>query len=74
MVINMLNIHIDNPELEENIKQTYGDDTRAIVRAFFEFVRQQKIKQDIGVSIEQLESGEGIRLGDVMKDIRTKYE
>lgn len=70
----MLNIHIDNPELEKNIKQTYGDDTRSIARAFFEFIHQQKIKQDIGVSIEQLESGEGISLGDVMKDIRAKYE
>ena len=70
----MLNIHIDNPELEQDIKQTYGDDTKSIARAFFEFIRQQKIKQDIGVSIEQLESGEGIALGDVMKDIRAKYE
>jgi len=70
----MLNIHIDNPELEKDIKQTYGDDTRSIASAFFEFIRQQKIKQDIGVSIEQLESGEGISLGDVMKDIRSKYE
>ncbi len=70
----MLSIQIDNPELEKNIKQAYGDDTRSIARAFVEFIQQQKIKQDIGISIEQLESGEGIAFSDVMKDIRTKYE
>ena len=70
----MLNIHIDNPELEKNIKQTYGEDTNSIARAFFEFIQQQKIKQDIGISIEQLDAGKGILLADVMNDIRAKYE
>ena len=70
----MLNIHIDDPELEQNIKQTFGEDTRAIARAFFEFIQQQRINQDIGVSIEQLEAGESVALGEVVKDIRAKYE
>ena len=70
----MLNIHIDNPELEKNLKQTYGEDTKSIARAFFEFIQQQKTKQDIGISIEQLDAGKGIPLADVMNDIRAKYE
>ncbi len=70
----MLNIRIDNPELEKSIKQTYGEDTVGIASAFSEFIQQQKIKQDIGISIEQLDAGEGIALGNVMKDIRAKYE
>ena len=70
----MLNIHIDNPELEQNIKQTYGEDTGSIAKAFLEFIQQQKIKQDIGVSIEQLDAEEGIPLDDVMKDVRARYE
>ncbi len=70
----MLNIRIDNPELEKSIKQTYGGDTVGIASAFSEFIQQQKIKQDIGVSVEQLDAGEGIALGNVMKDIRAKYE
>ncbi len=70
----MLNIRIDNPELEKSIKQTYGEDTVGIASAFSEFIQQQKIKQDIGVSVEQLGAGEGIALGNVMKDIRAKYE
>ncbi len=70
----MLNIHIDNPELEKSIKQTYGEDATGIASAFSEFIHQQKIKQDIGISIEQLDAEEGIALGDVMKDVRARYE
>ncbi len=46
----MLNIHIDDPELEQNIKQ------------------------DIDVSIEQLDAGESVPLRDAINDIRVKYE
>jgi hypothetical protein len=70
----MLNIRIDNPELEKNIRQTYGEDTISIANAFSEFIHQQKIKQDIGISIEQLDAGEGLTLGNVMEDVRAKYE
>lgn len=70
----MLNIRIDNPELERSIKQTYGDDSGSLAKAFAEFVRQQRIKQDIGVSIEQLDAGEGIPLEQAIADIRAKYE
>ena len=70
----MLNIHIDNPELERSIKQTYGEDSNSIARAFAEFIHQQRIKQDIGVSIEQLDAGEGISMKQTINDIRGKYE
>jgi len=70
----MLNIRIDNPELEKNIRQTYGEDTIGIANAFSEFIHQQKIKQDIGISVEQLDAGEGLKIGDVMNDVRAKYE
>ena len=70
----MLNIHIDDPELEQSIKQTFGEDTRSIARAFSQFIQQQGIKQDIGVSIEQLEAGESATLAEVVKNIRGKYE
>jgi deoxyadenosine/deoxycytidine kinase len=70
----MLNIQIDNPELERNIRQTYGEDTRSLAKAFAEFVQQQRIKQDIGVSIEQLDAGEEVPLEQAIADIRTKGE
>ena len=56
----MLNIQIDNPELEESIRQTYGGDVRAIANAFAAFVREQRIRQDVGISISQLEAGAGM--------------
>jgi hypothetical protein len=55
----MLNIQVDNPELERSTRQTFGEDSGSLVKAFAEFIQQQKIKQDIGVSIEQLGAGEG---------------
>ena len=70
----MLNIRIDDPELEQSLKQIFGEDTRSIARAFSRFIQQQKIQQDISVSIEQLETGESSVLADVVKDIRAKYE
>ncbi|MES0490773.1 MAG: hypothetical protein ABUK01_12315 [Leptospirales bacterium] len=70
----MLNIHIDNPDVEKSLKQTYGDDEQSIVNAFMEFVQQQRIKKDIGISIQQLDNGEKIPLKNAMKQIRSKYE
>lgn len=70
----MLNIHIDDPELEKSIKQVFGEDTRSIASAFSEFIKQRRIRQDIGISIEQLAAGESLPLNDVMDGIRAKYE
>ncbi|MEW5992840.1 MAG: hypothetical protein AB1744_00395 [Candidatus Zixiibacteriota bacterium] len=70
----MLNIRIDNPEIEKSIRQTYGEDPNTIAKAFFEFIKQQRNKQDIGISIEELRDGKGIPLGDVIRDISSKYE
>jgi hypothetical protein len=63
----MLNIEINNPELEESLKQLYGNNKQSIANAFADFVQQRKIKQDIGISISQLEAGEALPLQDVMR-------
>lgn len=70
----MLNIEIDNPELEASLQQLFGNNQQSIGWAFAEFVQQRKIKQDIGVSIAQLNAGEGVSLNDAMQSIRQKYE
>ena len=70
----MLNIRIDNPEIEKSIRQTYGEDPSTIAKAFFDFIKQQRNKQDIGISIEELRDGKGIPLGDVIQDVSSKYE
>lgn len=70
----MLKIQIDNPELEKSIKQTYGHDTKSIAKAFSDFIQQQKLKQDIGISITQFDDGKAIPMENVMRDIQAKYE
>ena len=70
----MLNIEINNPELEENLKQLYGNNKQSLVTAFADFVQQRNIKQDIGISISQLDAGEALPLQDVMQALRKKYE
>ncbi len=70
----MLNIEINNPELEENLKQLYGNNKQSLVTAFADFVQQRKIKQDIDISISQLDAGETLPLQDVIQALRKKYE
>ncbi len=70
----MLNIQIDDQELEQDIRNTYGDDKKSLAKAFLEFIKQQKIKQDIGISIKQLDAGDGIPLADTISDICAEYE
>jgi hypothetical protein len=68
----MLNIEIDNPELEASLQQLFGNNQQSIASAFAEFVQQRKIKQDIGMSIAQLDAGEGLSLRDTIQSIRNK--
>lgn len=70
----MLNIKIDNPELERTIKQTFGDDASLPVSAFADFVKQRQVRQDIEISISQLDNGEAIEMKDAIGEIRSKYE
>lgn len=70
----MLSIQIDNPELEKSIKQVFGDNENIIGSAFVEFIQLQKMKQDVAISIKQLDSGNAKSLKNVMKNVRAKYE
>ncbi len=70
----MLNLQINNAELEKDLKETYGIDTQSLSKAFSEFIQQQKIHKDIGISIQQLENGQHRAMEDVMQGIRDKYK
>ncbi len=70
----MLNIQIDDRELENSIRQVYGDNTQTIARAFAAFIQQEQLKDDIRISVQQLENGEAIPLRTVMQDLRARYE
>lgn len=70
----MLNIQINDPDLELSIRQAYGNNTDSLARDFVAFIRQERIRDDIRVSIQQLDSGEGVPLKSVMQEIRSRYE
>ena len=70
----VLNLQINNPKLENDLKETYGSDAQSIGKAFLEFIQQQKIKQDIGISIEQLDQGKVISMEETIQNIRAKYK
>lgn len=70
----MLTIKIDNPKIEKSIQQTFGDDQQSIAKAFYKFVQQQRLKQDIDISIEQFDNGQGVSIKEAMNQIRSKYE
>jgi hypothetical protein len=70
----MLNIQIDNPEIEKSVRLAYGENSQAIAMAFADFIRQKTIKQDIGISIQQINSGQATPMSQVINEIVTKYE
>ena len=70
----MLNITIDDPELENSVRKIYGNNEQAMVNAFAEFLQQQKIQQEVGDAIQQLEEGKGIPLSQAIQEVRAKYE
>jgi len=70
----MLNIQIDNPALEADLKQTFGDNPQSVARALAEFVQAKRISDDIRVSVAQLEQGQVLDSVDVFNSIRARYE
>ncbi|MGM0594615.1 MAG: hypothetical protein ACQETD_08770 [Pseudomonadota bacterium] len=70
----MMNIRLDDPTLEESINKLFGSDERRIAQAFSEFLFHHQLKEDIGISIEQLDAGKGESLKEAMQTIRDKYE
>ena len=70
----MLNLKIDDPELENSLRQAYGNNDQSIIDAFRQFVQLQKIKRDVAISKEQIKNGEVLDLDKVIDDICAKYK
>ncbi|MDP5151561.1 hypothetical protein [Rheinheimera baltica] len=70
----MINIQIDNPALEADLKQAFGDNPQSVAHAFAEFVQAKRIGDDIKVSLSQLEQGQALNSADVFNSIRAGYE
>ena len=69
----MINITIDNPDIEQILHQTYGNNYNHLIKEFSQFIQSVKIKDDIGISIQQFEQGEGIKLADAFAQVKRKY-
>jgi hypothetical protein len=70
----MINITIDNPDIEHILQQTYGNNHGRLIKEFSQFIQTTRIKDDIGISIHQLEGGESIKLADAFTQVKRKYE
>jgi len=70
----MINITIDNPDIEQILQQTYGNNHSRLIKEFSQFIQAAKIKDDIGISIRQLEQGENVKLADAFAQVKRKYE
>lgn len=70
----MINITIDNPDIEQILEQTYGNNHNRLIKEFSQFIQSKKIQDDIDISIQQLERGEGIKLTDAFNRVKRNYE
>lgn len=69
----MINITIDNPDIEQILQQTYGNNYNRLIKEFSQFIQSAKIKDDIGISIQQFEQGECVKLADAFAHVKRKY-
>jgi hypothetical protein len=69
----MINIKIYNPELEREIRQSFGEDTHSLATEFVDFFHHCQIRQDIEVSIAQLDKGLGINMKQAITEVRAKH-
>jgi len=70
----MLTIEIDNPELEENLKQTYGDDNQSVKQAFIDFLQTQQVKQDVAIAMNEFSQDKALPMSTVFETIRVQYQ
>lgn len=70
----MLSIHIDNPELEAELKQAFGINPQSVAKAFADFVQARRLADDIQTSVTELEQCQALKSTDVFNSIRARYE
>ncbi|MGE4399791.1 MAG: hypothetical protein AB7D29_09750 [Campylobacterales bacterium] len=69
----MLSIRIDNPELEGFIQDEYKGDDSSLVRQFVEFLKLQKIKSEVKVSIDELDKDDIVEFKEAFRRATAKY-
>lgn len=69
----MLSIQLNNHELESFIQDEYRGDEKTLMRQFVEFLRFQKIKREVEVSIEELDRDEFVGIDEAFEMATAKY-
>ncbi len=69
----MLSIQLNNPELESFIQNEYRGDESTLMQQFVEFLRFQKIKNEVKTSIEELDRDEFIEIDEAFEMAAAKY-
>ncbi|MFZ2890556.1 hypothetical protein [Sulfuricurvum sp.] len=69
----MLSIQLNNPELESFIQNEYRGDESTLMQEFVEFLRFQKIKNEVKTSIEELDRDEFIGIDEAFEMATAKY-
>jgi hypothetical protein len=70
----MISITIDNPEVEQILHQTYGNNHNRLINEFSQFIQTRIIKEDIKISIQQLEQGKAVNFTDAFKQVKQRYK
>ena len=70
----MLNLQINDPELEDNLLQIYGNNKQSIIDAFSQFLQQQKIINDVIISKKQIISGDIIDIDTAFDSVIDMYK
>ena len=70
----MLSIQLNNHELESFIQDEFRGDEKTLMCQFIEFLRFQKIKREVEVSIEELDRDEFLGIDEAFEMATAKYE
>ena len=71
---NMLNLQINDPELEHDLMQTYGNSKQSLIDAFSHFIKEKRIINDVVISKKQAINGEIIDIDEVFDSVCDKYK
>jgi len=69
----MLTVQIENPELERYLDEEFHGDKAAIAQRFMDFLKTQRIKNDVKVSTEEFRAGEALTLKEAFAPVLEKY-
>jgi len=68
----VINLSIDNPEIEDFVKNEFKGDANSLVSSFVEYIKLQKIKNDIRISIKEFERGEFLEIDESFNRVLEK--